>query len=173
METEITLSGMLGADPEVQATANRVKACFRMAVTRRELRDGRWRDVETTWMQVEAWNLLARNVAASLHKGDPVVVSGVLRTSRWIDERGTRHDRIFVTARHVGHDLALGTTAFERATGQGPAVQMEDEPAPERSPSGGSGRGTGDEGDGDGHGGVGDASGQAEVLVPPTEGVAA
>lgn len=147
METSITLSGMLGADPEVQTTARSVKARFRVAVTRRELRDGRWCDVETTWMQVEAWNLLARNVATSLRKGDPVVVSGLLRTSRWVDERGTRHDRIYVTAQHVGHDLALGRSVFQRAS-RGDEAETTGE-APESGDRASVDQGVGDEGVGE------------------------
>lgn len=135
MDTAITLSGLLGADPELATTSTgRPKARFRVAVTRREVRDGQWRDVDTTWMQVEAWNQLAQNVAASLRRGDPVVVSGVLRTSRWTDERGTRHDRLHVTAQHVGHDLAFGVSTFSRASGPG---RGGGDPAP--APEGGNG----------------------------------
>lgn len=133
MDTLISLSGHLGTDIDVRAGAEYTYSHFRVASTRRVRRGDEWVDADTTWMRVQTSGLLARNVATSLHKGDPVVIVGRLRTSIWIDSSGVRHDSLFVEATHVGHDLSLGRTAFIRTPrlspvprvdhGQGPATE--------------------------------------------------
>jgi single-strand DNA-binding protein len=62
---------------------------------------------------VSCFRLLAEHVAASVRKGDPVVVVGKLRTNVW-EKDGQTHERLGLEADMVGHDLNRGTSAFRR-----------------------------------------------------------
>ena len=55
------------------------------------------------------------HVAASVRKGDPVIVVGRLRTSVWTKDGQTR-ERLGLEAETVGHDLSRGTAIFRRAS---------------------------------------------------------
>ena len=114
MDATISLSGNIGTDIETFNGDDWVLARFRLACTPRVRRGGEWTDGETTWISVRASNRLARNVADSLRKGDPVVVTGRLRTHVWQDPDGVKQDRLIVEASAVGHDLNRGVTQFRR-----------------------------------------------------------
>ena len=114
MDATISLSGNIGTDIETFHGDDWTLARFRLACTPRVRRGGEWTDAETTWISVRASNRLARNVAASLRKGDPVVVTGRLRTHVWQDPEGAKQDRLIVEASSIGHDLNRGTSAFTR-----------------------------------------------------------
>ncbi|MBT1172448.1 single-stranded DNA-binding protein [Bifidobacterium sp. MA2] len=125
-QIQVTVTGNLGADPKSFGRNIDAPACsFRVGVTPRYF-DGnlrQWRDRETTWIGVRAYRTLATNVLNSLHKGDPVIVTGMLRTERWRKE-GEPVDRItpVVDAVAVGHDLSQGVGRFRRAGREQPAA---------------------------------------------------
>jgi single-strand DNA-binding protein len=81
-------------------------------------------DGETTYYTVTCWRQLAVNAFQSLRKGDTVVVRGVLRGRDWRngDRSGTTLE---VTADHLGHDLARGTTIFRRSGAARPPVAQQ------------------------------------------------
>ena len=62
---------------------------------------------------MSCFRLLAEHVAASVRKGDPVIVVGKLRTNVW-EKDGQTHERLVLEADMVGHDLNRGTSAFQR-----------------------------------------------------------
>jgi single-strand DNA-binding protein len=64
-----------------------------------------WVDGESLYLSVNCWRRLAEN-AASLVKGDPVIVSGKLRTREWTTEQGERRSVVELEANAVGPDLA-------------------------------------------------------------------
>ena len=64
-----------------------------------------WVDGESVYLSVNCWRRLAEN-AASLVKGDPVIVSGKLRTREWTTEQGERRSAVELEANAVGPDLA-------------------------------------------------------------------
>ena len=90
-------------------------ASFRMASTPRyyDRAAGSWADGRTEWITVKVFRDAAFNVAASLHKGDPVVVRGRLGTSEWESENGPRTDLV-LEASALGPDLTRGRCAFAR-----------------------------------------------------------
>ena len=53
-------------------------------------------------------------MTASIHKGQPVLVAGRLRTNVWTKE-GVTYERLTLEATTVGHDLTRGTATFFRA----------------------------------------------------------
>ncbi|MGI8613548.1 MAG: single-stranded DNA-binding protein [Nocardioidaceae bacterium] len=126
-DVHVTMFGYVGSDVEFKDGGGSAdRAMFRLGSTPRRLDrpSGVWRDGETVWLTVKAWRGLAHNVAASINKGDPVVVVGKLRTSVWTGHDGEQHRRDVLEATTVGHDLGRGTTAFHR---QERAVEKIDE----------------------------------------------
>lgn len=127
MDAIITVAGNLGTEVDFQPYDNFCRASFRMACTPRIRRGNDWVDGNTTWINVECTNRIAENARDSLCKGDPVVVTGRLRTRVW-EAEGTRHERLVVEAAAIGHDLSRGTSTFARS-------QAVDRPDPASQPS--------------------------------------
>lgn len=123
-ETTLTITGWLGGEVSLSTAGEHAVASFRVGSTPRRFRDGRWVQGETTWYRVKAWRRLAEHVAASLRKGDPVVVHGRLTAHLWQREDGVAVTQYEVVATSVGHDLGFGTTEFVRASTEGRAVTV-------------------------------------------------
>ena len=106
----VELIGWLGADPEERFTPSGIAVVnFSLATKRYGTRqeDGSWL-YETDWIDIEAIDRLAETVAANLHKGSRVRITGNLRTDTWQDRDGNPRKRIFVRADDV---LFLDTRA--------------------------------------------------------------
>lgn len=118
-EIHTVVQGYVGTEVELVHLSGAPKASFRLGSTPRYFDKAQesWSDRPTTWLRVECWRGLAQHVAASLHKGDPVLVRGVLRTSEWEDNAGQRQTRLYLDADMVGHDLNRGTSSFAKADG--------------------------------------------------------
>ena len=115
-ETLITLVGNVVADVRLRATqAGAPCATFRMASNPRRFdrESARWIDGDPLFVSVVCWRTLAENVVESLVVGDPVVVTGRVRTSEW-EHEGKRYFALEVDATAVGHDLSRGTAKFTR-----------------------------------------------------------
>lgn len=112
MDAHVHLTGNVGGDVEYRNNSVPV-ASFRLACTPRVRKSGEWVDGQTTWLTVTCFRGLATNAAASLRRGDPVLVSGRLRTNAWSKE-GIDYERLVLEAVSVGHDLTWGTSAFRR-----------------------------------------------------------
>lgn len=129
-ETMVTVVGFVGTKPEVRAVGDTCVAGFRVGSTPRVYspRDNSWSDRETNWYTVNAWRALGEHCAVSLHVGEPVIVSGRLRTQTWSDESGQVRTSLSLDAVAVGHDLSRGTSAFlpdRRAAAQPTPEQQE------------------------------------------------
>lgn len=115
-ETLITLVGNVVADVRLRATqAGAPFATFRMASNPRRFdRElARWVDGDPLFVSVVCWRTLAENVVESLTLGDPVVVTGRVRTNEW-EHEGQRYFALEVEATAVGHDLSRGKSTFTR-----------------------------------------------------------
>lgn len=116
-EPFITVSGHVGAPPRTRVLADgAVVTDFRVASTPR-LQDkatGAWSDGETMWFGVSCWRALAENVAASISKGDKVVVSGRLKVSTWTTEAGEVRSGLEIISPTVGFDLSRGKAVLEK-----------------------------------------------------------
>ena len=114
-ETPITLAGWLGSEVSLtQTSGGHQVATFRVASTPRRWVQGDWQEAPTNWFTVKVWRGLAVHAHQSLHKGDPVVLTGRLTADVWERADGQRTTRHVVVASSLGHDLALGTTTFTR-----------------------------------------------------------
>jgi single-strand DNA-binding protein len=111
MDAYVHITGHAGTDVEIRG--NGTVASFRLASTPRVRSKGEWSDGNTTWLEVSCFRALAEHVAASVRRGDPLVVVGRLRTSVW-EKDGQTHERLGLEAETVGHDLNRGITMFRR-----------------------------------------------------------
>ncbi|MFG1626342.1 single-stranded DNA-binding protein [Kribbella sp. NPDC049227] len=115
-ETYVTVLGWVGSDPDFKEVAQTPHATFRVGSTPRQFDRalGRYVDKPTTWFSVECWRGLAQNAFESVRIGQPVIVTGRLRTHEWTDDAGEQHSRVVLEAFSLGHDLTRGTTTFSK-----------------------------------------------------------
>lgn len=100
-----TITGNLAADPEVVPAGSIRITKFRVIENTGQYRAGAWQVHETpTTHFVEARFELGENVAATLHRGDPVVVVGREHTDSWGEPDALHYGRV-LEADVVGPDL--------------------------------------------------------------------
>ena len=115
-ETNVTVVGRLATDVGWSRLGDGpVVANFRVASTERryDRATGGWVDGEKLFIDVRCWRRLAENAAASLVKGDPVVVTGKLY-SRNYEHEGQRRTAVTVEAQNVAADLSRCTVVLKR-----------------------------------------------------------
>ena len=116
MSDTILIRGFPASDPALSTLPNGVPVVnFRLASTPRwQDATGTWKEGTTNWYTVKAYRRLAQNIATSIEKGQPLVVSGRQRISRWNREDGTQGTTVEVDALGIGHDRNYGTSTFAR-----------------------------------------------------------
>ena len=126
-DSTITVRGWLGADVSLRKSGDVPVASFRLACTPRKYnrRTDTWSDGLTQWYDVTTWRGMAQNCAASLHRGDPVVVQGRLETRTYVNGSNVEVLAFEIDAVHVGHDLSRGTSAFTRVQREQAAATEE------------------------------------------------
>jgi single-strand DNA-binding protein len=114
-EIFVTVNGTVGSDVRMFDGERSRRAKFRLATAERyfDRERNEWVERETVWMDVVCWKRLAEHVHASVIKGQPVIVRGRLRVTKYDSENGPRQG-LEVIATSVGHDLALGHASFTR-----------------------------------------------------------
>jgi single-strand DNA-binding protein len=115
-ETFVTLWGNIATDPKHTITqAGTPLTKFRLACTpsRRDPATGEFTDGVTSFYTVTCWRDLGVNAAASLYKGQPVVVHGRQTVRDWeADER--KGTEVAIDATSVGHDLRWGQATYTK-----------------------------------------------------------
>jgi single-strand DNA-binding protein len=114
----LTLVGNLCADPELRFTPSGLAvAGFTVAATPRVLNKGtnEWEDGETLFMRCSVWRDAAEHVAASLHKGARVLVTGRLKSRPWTTDEGEKRTSIELDVEEVGPSLRFATASVKRA----------------------------------------------------------
>lgn len=108
-ETPVTVVGTLASDMRMRRVGpdGTLVLSFRVACNERRFDKASesWVNGESLYLSVSCWRRLAEN-AASLVKGDPVIVRGKLRTREWTTEQGERRSVVELEATAVGPDLA-------------------------------------------------------------------
>ncbi len=114
-ETYVTMIGNAVEDPVRRTTRSGTPfVTFRIASTvRRRRPDGEYEDAGTSFVNVMAFRQLARNIADSVSKGQPLVVNGRLRVNRWQREERSGVS-VEIDANSVGHDLTRGVSKFTK-----------------------------------------------------------
>ena len=132
-DTIVTLQGWVGGPVTQRAAGDTTVASFRLGCTPRNYHRASetWVDDRTQWFTVSAWRALGQNCAASLQRGDAVVVQGRLRLSTWADGNGVEQQTWEVVATSVGHDLNRGISRFVKPPRADQVVEQPVEPRPD------------------------------------------
>lgn len=99
-----TIVGRLTADPEQRYTHDgKPVTSFTIASSQRvyNKQTGQWEDGETAFLDCTTWSKLAEGVA-TLHQGQRVIATGVLRQRRWENKEGQKRSKMELTANEVG-----------------------------------------------------------------------
>ena len=108
-ETPVTVVGTLVTDmrPRRVGPDGSLVLNFRVASNERRFDkvSESWVNGESLYLSVSCWRRLAEN-AASMVKGDPVIVIGKLRTREWTTDQGERRSVVEMEASAIGPDLA-------------------------------------------------------------------
>lgn len=104
---DLVVTGNLAGDPTLRTTSSgRAVVNFRVLETRRRPDgQGGWVEEDPLPLNVTAWAGLAENVAASLHRGDRVTVTGRLVPTSWVTEAGEKRHAVEVVAEDVAASL--------------------------------------------------------------------
>lgn len=117
-DTYMTVIGNVCDEPKMRVTGGgHSVANFRVASTPRRFdrEKGIWADGPTLFVNVTCWRAMAENVCQSVHKGQPVVVSGRY-CSRTYEVNETVRVAYDLEANALGHDLTRGTSEFRKVT---------------------------------------------------------
>ncbi|MFC9555596.1 single-stranded DNA-binding protein [Rhodococcus sp. NPDC056960] len=127
-ETHGTVVGTVITSPVTRSNAAGDEfLSFRMASTvrRRDHTTGEWRDGSTLYLTVTCRRRLMAGVAGAIAKGDPVLVTGDLRTTEYTTRDGIARSDLELSATAIGPDLARCTVVLER-TPRGADVGAEE-----------------------------------------------
>jgi single-strand DNA-binding protein len=121
MAEHLTVRGFVASDLSFFETADKLHiVSFRLGAPDRRIdrATGEWGDADMNWFTVKVFRELARNVMASLRKGERVVVTGRLKISQYRRSDGTYGTSAEVLADTVGHDLLFGVSRYLRTPSQ-------------------------------------------------------
>ncbi|MBF4592049.1 single-stranded DNA-binding protein [Curtobacterium sp. VKM Ac-1395] len=111
-----TITGNLAADPEIVQAGSISITKFRVIENTGEYRSGKYVEHDTpTTHFVEAKFELGENTAATLHRGDPVIVTGREHTNSWGPDDNRSYGRV-IDADTVGVDLNRAVAQIRRTT---------------------------------------------------------
>lgn len=98
---EIKVRGRLGNDPELKASQNGTNYCsFSVAHTPRKKVNNEWVDGETQWYRVVMFDKKAMQ-AATLKKGDEVLIFGTVKMSSFKGKDGTEKTALEITGSEI------------------------------------------------------------------------
>jgi len=100
------LLGNLTRDPEIKYTNEGVAITEMGLAVNKRWTDKSGKDLEIVdYFNITAWNNLAENCAATLKKGDRVLVSGHINLRSWENKEGKKYNIINITADVVAASL--------------------------------------------------------------------
>jgi single-strand DNA-binding protein len=118
-EIIVTVKGWVSTDPLKHTTEDgKDWASLRIASTPRfySRKEMDWEDGQTEWIDGKIFKEpLALNALSSIKKGDPVVITGNLKTEEFVRRDGTTAKNLAVNIDSIGHNLSYGTSDFERS----------------------------------------------------------
>jgi single-strand DNA-binding protein len=118
----VTLVGNLAEDPELRKTSAEVPVTgVRIAVNQRffDKQADAWDDRLDGFFTCNVWRAQAQHVAASLRKGDRVLVTGRLRSRSYVDKDGATRWVTEIEAEEVCPTLRFAEARPVRAAPQG------------------------------------------------------
>lgn len=120
-DNTITIIGNLTSDPELRFTPSGVAvANLSIAQTPRtfDKATNEWKDGETNFFRSAIWRSEAENVAASLHKGDRVIITGTLKVGSY-EKDGIKHTTVEIEQAEVAASFKYATAVVTRVRGGG------------------------------------------------------
>ncbi|RBP99860.1 single-stranded DNA-binding protein [Bifidobacterium xylocopae] len=142
-QTKMTMTGFVGKDPVSIGREGATPVCtFRLGSSDGyyDAKTRAWREFPTTWMTVKAFKALANNVLQSVHKGDPVLVTGSVSTEEWVKD-GAKRSSLVLEAESIGHDLSMGVSGFRRVRAGSPTEGSAGPPSVQQASVGRDGAG--------------------------------
>lgn len=120
MRMDTVLQGRLTADPELTFTNKGIAlAKFTVAVNRKKGDED-----YASFFDCTIWNDQAKNLCASLKKGDLVVVLGNLAQERW-EKDGKQNSKIVINATKVAADLTFKVASMSEPESTGKTVEAD------------------------------------------------
>lgn len=116
-ETPVTMVGRLTADPELRYTQNGLAvANFTVASNERifDRATNEWHDGEPLFLRGSVWRDYAENVAASLHKGDHVMVTGALQQRQYETKDGEKRTAYELRVEHIAAVVQFARVTVHR-----------------------------------------------------------
>lgn len=116
-DASVTFVGNLAGDPELRFTpTGTAVASFQVAVQgRSKTAAGEWVDAEAFFYRCTVWRDHAEHVAASLTRGDRVVVTGTLRPSTYETKDGEKRQALDCQVDEVAPSLRFAMVKVTRA----------------------------------------------------------
>lgn len=106
MSCNITVSGRLGAEPELRFSPQGKAVCkFVVVESGRKKVGDKWEDVDTSWWRCVAFGTMAENIAESGTKGDAVILAGKIKQVSWETREGEKRSGIEVTVDDIGMSM--------------------------------------------------------------------
>jgi single-strand DNA-binding protein len=113
-ENSVTLVGNVTKDPELRyTTGGRGVASFGLAVNRWYQVNGEWQE-QVSFFNIVAWGDLGENAAASISKGNRVIVTGRLEQRSYETKEGEKRSVTEVIADELGPSLRWAQVQIER-----------------------------------------------------------
>jgi single-strand DNA-binding protein len=99
----ITATGNLVFEPDFQVTQSGISRCkLRIACNERKKADnGTWSDGDTSYFDIVLWRGLAEAAADTFKKGQPILVVGKVRVSKYEDKNGVERTAVEITADEI------------------------------------------------------------------------
>jgi single-strand DNA-binding protein len=117
--TEISFSGNLTDKPAAAQAGETPVINFTVAVnTQYRTSDGSFKDKPTIFWNCRAYGRLAEHAAASLNKGDRVVITGEVESHQWQTDEGENRSRLIVRVGDIGISLRYYTATPNREAAQ-------------------------------------------------------
>jgi len=134
MAEHLTVRGFVASDLSFFETPDKLHiVSFRLGAPDRRIdrATGEWGDADMNWFTVKVFRELARNVMASLRKGERVVVTGRLKIGQYRRSDGTYGTSTEILADAVGHDLLFGVSRYLRTPSQRQEASEASHPVPD------------------------------------------
>ncbi len=106
----ITIIGNVGQDPELKyLPSGQCSLTFSVATSRKVKEE--W---QTTWHKVVVWGDMAENCAASISKGNRVIVMGRIDVREWSNKGGEKRTTTEIVADEVAASFKKATAVVTR-----------------------------------------------------------
>jgi single-strand DNA-binding protein len=113
-DNSVTLVGNITREPELRFTGGgKGVASFGLAVNRRYQVNGEWQE-KVSFFNIVAWDSLGENAAASLHKGNRIIVTGRLEQRDYETREGEKRTVVEIIADEIGPSLRWARAEIER-----------------------------------------------------------